>query len=159
MSKRRVRTSRSSRPTPYCKQSWPLSKRIAYYTRPDPLSGCHIWQGFVSGGYGRLNYKKRVYLAHRAAWEQKYGPIPKEMVLRHLCNVRSCVNPDHLVPGTKAENNDDIKRAHLRLAEAKAATARKAGAAPCRARPIRIFYDGIELRGDVSIRVIDPDPS
>ncbi len=157
MSKKRVRTTRPSRRRPYCKQAWPLAQRLAHYTRPDPLSGCHIWQGFTSGGYGRLNYKGRVMLAHRAAWEQKNGPLSKTKVLRHRCNVRGCVNPDHLVPGSKAENNDDMRRVHFRLADARAATARGvAGSAPG-ARPIRIFYDGIEIRGDVTISVIGPD--
>ena len=138
---------------PYCKPTATLAERVAFYSKTDPLSGCHIWQGFRSRGYGRLYYRQQVWLAHRLAWQLKYGPIPKGMVLRHRCNVRSCVNPDHLVPGTPAENSADLKRAHCRFADARVETAPLSGPG---ARPIRIFYDGVELIGDVTIKVVDP---
>jgi hypothetical protein len=66
------------------------------------------------------------------------------------------VNPDYLVPGTVAENSADTKAAQLRLADAKAATAKAARGSNAGARPIRIFYNGVELTGDVAIRVVDP---
>ncbi len=86
----------------------------------------------------------------------KHGPIPDGLVLRHRCNVRRCVNPDHLVPGTRAENNADTKAELLRLADARAATDPAVCGSNPDARPIRIFYDGIELTGDVTIRIVDP---
>jgi hypothetical protein len=78
------------------------------------------------------------------------------MILRHRCNVRRCVNPDYLVPGTRSENNADIKAEHIRLADARVATAPAARGSNPGARPIRIFYDGVELTGDVAIRIVDP---
>src|SRR5271169_3285050 len=98
MSKKRPRLGHAPRSRPCCKRTWSLAERIAYLSKPDPLSGGHIWQGYLSRGYGRLRYQKRLMIAHRAAWEAKNGPIGKGMVLRQRCNVRSCVNPDHLVP-------------------------------------------------------------
>ena len=137
-----------------CKRTWSLAERLAYYTRPDPLSGCHIWQGRLSQGYGLLYHDRRLSPAHRLAWQMKHGPIPAGMVLRHRCDVRCCVNPDHLVPGTRSENNADTKAAHLRLADARAATAKgRRGPGP---RLIRIFYDGVELTGDVTLKVVRP---
>lgn len=154
MNKKRPRSGRSPRSMPYCKWSWSLAERLAYYTKPDALSGCHIWQGRLYRGYGQVCYKHKVWLAHRAAWELKHGSIPEGMVLRHRCNVRSCVNPDHLVPGTRSENNADIKVAHLQLADARSATARSTHGSGGRARPIRIFYDGVELTGDVTLKIV-----
>jgi hypothetical protein len=158
MSKKRSLTpnDRAPRSRPYCKQAWSLAERLTYYSKRDPLSGCHIWLGPRSSGYGRLPYKGRVLMAHKVAWELKYGPIVKGMVLRHRCNVRCCVNLDHLVPGTSAEKSGDIGAAHIRLADARTATAKAVRRSNSAARPIRIIYDGVELTGDVAIRVIDP---
>ncbi len=61
------------------------------------------------------------------------------------------------MPGTRAENNADQKVANLRLADARAATAPSVpGSAPDLA-PIRIFYHGVELKGEVAIRIVDPE--
>ena len=46
---------------------------------------------------------RRVY-AHRWAWEQVRGQIPKGLVVDHLCRVRWCCNPDHMELVTNREN-------------------------------------------------------
>jgi hypothetical protein len=43
--------------------------------------------------------------AHRVAYELAVGPIPPGLQVDHLCRVRDCVNPAHLDPVTKRENN------------------------------------------------------
>jgi hypothetical protein len=151
---RRIDCSPWSKPN--CNRKWSVAQRVAYYSRPDPLSGCHIWDGALRRGYGSLRYQGRTLSAHRLAWEAKYGPIPDGMIVRHRCNVRRCVNPDHFVLGTHAENTADIKAAQFRFADVRAATAKAAPGSNASARPIRIFYDGIELIGDVTIKVVDP---
>jgi len=160
MSKKRAHApdKRTSRSRPKCKCSWSFAERIANFSKADPLSGCHIWQGALRRGYGCLRCKSRWWSAHRLAWELKYGPIPDGMILRHRCNVKSCVNPDHLVFGTGTENAADLKAVHLRFADARAATARAVRGSNSDARPIRIFYDGVELAGDVTIRIVDGEP-
>jgi hypothetical protein len=157
MNKKR-RPRRYNRKSPRnCERAWSIAERLAYYSKPDPLSGCHIWHGYLKGGYGCLYFRNTLRFAHRLAWEVKHGPIPDGLVLRHRCNVRRCCNPDHLVPGTRAENNADQKIEHLRLADARAATAPSvSGSAPDLA-PIRIFYHGVELKGEVAIRIVDPE--
>lgn len=82
---------------------------------PEALSGCWLWHGHVSPlGYGRFNVgsgaggARRMILAHRHAWELVKGTIPPGMVVRHKCDVPSCVNPDHIELGTVADNNRDM---------------------------------------------------
>lgn len=78
-------------------------------------AGCWLWQRAKDKhGYGRIQiYKKENDLtirtrvsrkAHRIAYVLYSGVIPEGLVLDHLCEVRACVNPDHLEPVLQAEN-------------------------------------------------------
>ena len=76
-------------------------------------SGCHVWLGDTNDqGYGQITMKDRSRVrAHRLAWERAHDrPIPDGMVIMHRCDVRCCVNPDHLQVGTQAENLKDMGR-------------------------------------------------
>jgi hypothetical protein len=157
MSKKRTRNGRPKRPLPYCEPTWSGEQRIAHYSKPDPLGGCHIWHGSITAsGYGRLRYDGRNWLAHRLAWVAKHGPISDSMILCHRCNVKRCVNPDHLVLGTRADNNADTKAARLRLADAREVTAKANPAFDPGAAAIRIFVGGVEMRGRVLIEAAKP---
>lgn len=70
---------------------------------PVPESGCWIWMGAVSQGYGYMLRGGKHIKAHRLFYEHHKGPIGP-FVLDHLCRVRCCVNPDHLEPVTNHEN-------------------------------------------------------
>jgi hypothetical protein len=68
---------------------------IAYRTLKN---GCRIWLGHVEkNGYGQLciNYKR--HSAHRWYWEKANGPIAPGLTIHHVCGVRLCVNPAHMV--------------------------------------------------------------
>jgi hypothetical protein len=69
--------------------------------------GCWLWLGSLhpKTGYGKKRWYGKDKLAHRWMYEQRVGPIPKGKVIDHICNVRHCVNPDHLQAITYAENN------------------------------------------------------
>lgn len=69
---------------------------------------CILWTGcFDHGtGYGRLGRR----LAHRVAYEEAYGQIPRGLEIHHTCEVRACVNPAHLIAVTRREH----KRLHCR---------------------------------------------
>jgi HNH endonuclease len=78
---------------------------------------CILHDGWISSnGYGLVaaaTTGRR--LAHRVAYEQANGPIPKGMIVMHTCDTRACINPDHLVLGTQGDNMQDMAakgRAH-----------------------------------------------
>lgn len=80
-------------------------ERFWDYVFPEPNSGCWIYAGGDNGhGYGAFHTKSGRRYAHRIAYEEIKGPIPKGMELDHLCCVRCCCNPDHLEPVTRKEN-------------------------------------------------------
>ena len=59
-------------------------------------------------GYVRIRYKGKHDRLFRVLYQEKYGQIPKGMVLRHLCNNAWCVNVEHLKVGTQKENCQDM---------------------------------------------------
>jgi HNH endonuclease len=73
--------------------------------------GCWIYQGKLDRwGYGQIKVgsrrdgTRRSTKAHIVSYIAFVGPIPAGLTLDHTCNVRACVNPEHLVPMTMREN-------------------------------------------------------
>jgi hypothetical protein len=68
-------------------------------------NGCWIWSGAVhKSGYGQIKWDGKSTVAHRVIYSLLKGYIPQGLVLDHLCNVKLCVNPEHLEPVTYAIN-------------------------------------------------------
>ena len=72
--------------------------------RVDVESGCWVWTGPLSQGYGRVSVAGRLWRPHRYVYEHHAGPIPDGLTLDHLCRNRACCNPEHLEPVTLREN-------------------------------------------------------
>jgi hypothetical protein len=67
--------------------------------------GCWRWTGAIQGaGYGNFWVDDKCRLSHRVAYDMLVGPIPEGLELDHLCRNRECVNPAHLEPVTRTEN-------------------------------------------------------
>ena len=78
---------------------------------PEPNSGCWLWMGtMITGGYGAVRVDNKLIGAHRHSYEKFKGEIPEGMHVRHRCDMPCCVNPDHLILGTHADNMQDKKK-------------------------------------------------
>lgn len=82
-----------------------IIERIKRMTSVDS-NGCWLWRGSVRDGYGRTKIPNSRLNAsvHRLSYSVFKKEIPEGLVIDHLCRVRGCVNPDHLEPVTKREN-------------------------------------------------------
>lgn len=77
----------------------------------DKETGCWNFKGCkTKTGYGRIRVNGVHWMAHRYSLSCHLGrPIADGMVVMHLCDNPSCVNPEHLKEGTQKENMDDCK--------------------------------------------------
>jgi hypothetical protein len=76
------------------------------------MTDCILWQGptCAKGRYGRTLKGASEFMAHRQAYKEAKGEIPKGMCVCHSCDVPLCVNPEHLFLGTHSDNMKDAAK-------------------------------------------------
>ena len=68
---------------------------------------CWLWTAAKRGGYGIFWSGVKQVNAHCFSYVMHRGEIPTGLFVLHRCDVRGCVNPDHLFLGTKGDNIRD----------------------------------------------------
>jgi len=84
-------------------------KEITYEVNEN---GCHICTSHKpntkADGYFRIGSEREGrMLLHRFIYVQKFGEIKAGHVIRHRCDNKQCINPDHLLEGSHADNVQD----------------------------------------------------
>ena len=78
-----------------------------FWSKVDKSGDCWVWTGYIKiDGYGVYNQIK----AHRLSWILINGEIQDNLIVRHKCRNRHCVNPEHLELGTTQDNINDKVR-------------------------------------------------
>jgi hypothetical protein len=82
-------------------------------TKDNDTSKCWPWTGTVGGRDNRpyVSINRKKHIVPRVVFELFNGPIPEGKVVRHTCDNPQCCNPEHLIIGSRSENElDKYKR-------------------------------------------------
>jgi hypothetical protein len=93
--------------------------RFFKHVEKDLDSDCLIWQGSTKHtGYGEFSYYGDTVIAHRfiyIALKNNYEWLDRDVVIKHSCDRKSCVNVEHLSAGTQKENVQEAFDRGLRI--------------------------------------------
>ena len=114
--------------------------------------GCWLWDGKPNhNGYGTVHLRSGTrahYLAHRVAYTIYKGEIPDGLLVCHRCDVRLCVNPEHLFLGSHLDNTRDA------LAKGRLARGVNHGLAKTPAARVRGTRHGCAVLTESDVRAI-----
>lgn len=88
----------------------PGAKQPDFWTRLEVKQENECWhwkESLNKDGYGRVRLNGVLKMAHRIAYELHTGKNIDGFVAMHICDNPKCCNPNHLVIGTHADNQND----------------------------------------------------
>ena len=91
-----------------------IKKRLAKNSKKSDIlnynnTSCVMFTGYIlPSGYGQISINSVPRRAHIVSLEVNKGiKLEKNQVVRHLCNNKTCINPEHLKFGSYSENSID----------------------------------------------------
>ncbi len=104
---------------PLVDRSGPRNTAADFHTRYERRGDdeCWPWLRGTGEGYGQMGWRGKTTGAHRISFELANGREGRPLV-RHTCDNRICVNPRHLIEGTKLDNRRDaVERKRIPVGE------------------------------------------
>ncbi|WP_214853468.1 hypothetical protein [Arthrobacter sp. ISL-65] len=84
-----------------------LDKFVGQIAAETNERGCWLWAGRENTkGYGLISVGNHDWLAHRYSFGWFIGGHGSQLTLDHVCRVRRCVRPDHMMPMTGLRNTE-----------------------------------------------------
>ena len=84
--------------------------RERFWSHVDTTGECWEWTASRNEwGYGQFSQNGKRIKAHRWAYLNLVGPVPKDRILMHTCDNPGCVSPEHLRIGTNGDNHMDMR--------------------------------------------------
>lgn len=89
------------------KHSDSLETRLSRFTKITD-SGCHLWTGARSRGYGVINWQGRIWVVSRLIFSRLHNiQLKTSQFICHTCDTPACINPVHLFLGDAKTNAND----------------------------------------------------